>query len=67
MANELNAASAGLDRALTRLEGAIASLLDRLNFEVEASKQKGLALDEAGRRLDAAMAEIRLALGAEKE
>ena len=67
MANELNAASAGLDRALTRLETAIASLLDRLNIEVEASKQKGLALDEAGRRLDAAMAEIRLALGAEKE
>jgi hypothetical protein len=67
LANELDAASAGLNRALTRLEDAIASLLDRLNIEIEASKQKGAALDEAGRRLDAAMAEIRLALGAEKE
>ena len=67
MANELDAASSGLNRALSRLEGAIASVLDRLNAEIEASKQKGVALDEAGRRLDAAMAEIRMALGPEKD
>ncbi len=50
MADGVESAAAQLDQALNRLEQAVSGVLGRL--------------DEAGRRVDSAMAEIRAALSA---